>query len=168
MDLPIILLLFSSLFLLKRCFPLSRHPCMLLIQYNESQQHSCDISSRLETEVWRDLLKVIYSKTKSTPVVKSAVEPRSPVSDCSAWMSACPSFQVVLHSVPKYKGAKLRVGKNSNQVAVHRKEYLDFISRTGEHNWSQGVVVRMNRNWCNIASLEALPVLRYDSSGVSQ
>lgn len=71
-----------------------------------------------------------------------------------------PSFQVMLHSVPKYKGAKLRLGKNSNKVLVYRKEYLDFITRTGEHNWSQGVVVRMNRNWCNIAWLEALPILR--------
>lgn len=61
-------------------------------------------------------------------------------------MSACPSSQVVLHSVPEYKGAKLRIGKNSNKVIVYRKEYLDFIIRTGEHNWSQGVVVRMNRN----------------------
>lgn len=69
-----------------------------------------------------------------------------------------PFLQVVLHSAPEYKGAKLRIAKNSNKFIVHRKEYLDFITRTGEHNWSQGVVVRMNRNWCNVASLEALPV----------
>jgi len=62
-------------------------------------------------------------------------------------MSACPAFQDGLHSVPKYKGEKLRRSENSDKGIVHRKEYLDFITRTGEHNWSQGVVVvSMNRN----------------------
>lgn len=54
------------------------------------------------------------------------------------------ALSAALHSLPSYE--KLRIGENSNKLIVHRKEYADFITRTGEHNWSQGVVVRMNRN----------------------
>lgn len=58
-DRPIILLLLCSLFVLKRCLPLSLPPWTLLVQHDESQQHSTGISGGLETERFAqtDLLK---------------------------------------------------------------------------------------------------------------
>lgn len=54
---------------------LSLHPWLLLIQYDKQRQHSSGVSSTLEPGVWRDLLKVIYSKTKSTALAEPELNP---------------------------------------------------------------------------------------------